>query len=148
MHYFLAFAFAFAFFAVLIRESFVMSSESFSLASSSEPSSITSSTLSPGLALVSKEKQKVLTYASSRSGAGPPASFFGILPRSWALWKGIGCSFALYLLKRKLVNETTRAVIYPLFRQCRFRSSRNILCDDLVLFIINAKFQDGIPIFL
>ena len=58
MHYFLAFAFAFAFFAVLIRESFVMSSESFSLASSSEPSSITSSTLSPGLALGVKKKKK------------------------------------------------------------------------------------------
>lgn len=36
--------------------------------------------------------------ASSRSGAGPPCSFFGILPRSWALWNGIGCSLALYLL--------------------------------------------------
>lgn len=34
---------------------------------------------------------------SSKSGAGPAANFLGTLPKSVALWKGIGCSEALYL---------------------------------------------------
>src|ERR1700734_1865765 len=92
--YFLVF-FAVAFFLGLNSESFVTSSESFSLASSSETSSITSSTYQRNQHVKKiNQVSQILTYASSRSGAGPPASFFGILPRSWALWKGIGCSDA------------------------------------------------------
>ena len=55
----------------------------------------------------------------------------------------------IYQKDHKLcVNNTNREINYSLFGQCSLRSGRYIFGDNLILFIINAKFQNCIPIFL
>jgi len=88
------------------------------------------------------------SWASSRSGTGSTASFFGTLPRSCALWNGTGWSLELYLGEvRSLATNGVRDR-HPLLSEGSLCSSGYFLQNALVLVATNAEFNQGIPLIL